>query len=144
MITRQRLILCAQKLCARCAMGHTPFVDCGNWTHGVEQIENSESYAPPELCHAWPVHEVIAELDAAAEPDDADGAGCPKCGSDDTSWEQCWNCHGEGEFDMAAEDPINYAPGEEFEGCTECHGRGGYLVCHACQAAARKKAEVES
>lgn len=57
---------------------------------------------------------------------------CPKCGSDDVEWERCWQCHGEGEFDLHDEDGVNYAPGEEYEQCTECNGRGGYLICHAC------------
>jgi DnaJ-class molecular chaperone len=72
-------------------------------------------------------------------PEDTD-AGCPKCGSDDTEWETCHLCFGEGEFDMHEEDGVNYAPGEEFETCEECGGEGGYLVCHECQR--RAKAEV--
>jgi DnaJ-class molecular chaperone len=57
---------------------------------------------------------------------------CPKCGSDDFEWEECWACFGEGEFDLHEEDPVNFAEAEEFETCYECDGEGGYFVCHAC------------
>jgi DnaJ-class molecular chaperone len=57
---------------------------------------------------------------------------CPRCGSDDMEWEECYVCDGEGEFDAYDDDPINYAPGEEYEMCRECSGNGGFLVCQSC------------
>ncbi len=79
-------------------------------------------------------------VNPAEYPDDEpDLAACPKCGSDDTDWEQCWNCHGEGGFDMHDDDPINYGPGEETEACLECGGHGGYLICHQCIRNAKEK-----
>lgn len=54
---------------------------------------------------------------------------CPvKCGCGGERIE-CWQCGGEGEFDCYDDDPINYAPGEEFEACEICRGSGGYWMC---------------
>jgi hypothetical protein len=69
------------------------------------------------------------EIDAK---DDHDQPCCGKCGSYDVTWEQCWHCYGDGEFDLHEDDSINYAPGEEYEQCSECRGVGGYQICHAC------------
>ena len=42
----------------------------------------------------------------------------------------CWACGGEGDFDEYDDDPINYAPGEEFSACNECRGRGFFRLCY--------------
>ena len=49
-------------------------------------------------------------------PDEWGYAACPRCGSYDTEWEPCFECLGEGEFDLHDDDPVNYAPDEEYEG----------------------------
>lgn len=70
--------------------------------------------------------------------DNYEGPTCPKCGSDDVEWESCWVCHGDGEFDLHDEDPVNFGEGEEYERCEECRGRGGYLICHTCAEHAKR------
>lgn len=44
------------------------------------------------------------------------------CGCD---WETCWQCGGDGWFDMHEQSPVEYGPGE-VERCNECSGRGGF------------------
>ncbi len=65
-----------------------------------------------------------------AAPDDDDNTEryCSICGSY-MHWIDCWQCGGEGEFDAYDEDPINFAPGQEYEPCPECQGAGGYWEC---------------
>jgi DnaJ-class molecular chaperone len=48
------------------------------------------------------------------------------------AWVPCWACFGEGGQDAYEDDPINYAPGEEWEECDECRGAGGHKVCPIC------------
>lgn len=57
---------------------------------------------------------------------------CAVCGSDDVEWDRCWACHGDGEFDLHDEDPVNFCEDEEYEQCDECEGLGAYLICHTC------------
>lgn len=66
-------------------------------------------------------------LDAPAE-DDYTARHCTICGSF-MDWVDCWQCGGDGEFDLYDEDPINYAPGAEYEPCDACKGKGGYYEC---------------
>lgn len=47
---------------------------------------------------------------------------------------QCYVCMGEGGHDEHDEDPINYAPGEEWATCRECRCVGEFRVCPACNA----------
>ena len=54
-------------------------------------------------------------------------AGCEVCGAD-LEWIECWQCLGDGGFDLYEEDPIFYAPGDR-ESCDECGGQGGWLGC---------------
>lgn len=42
-------------------------------------------------------------------------------------WVDCWQCGGDGEFDLYEEDPTAHVPGE-VEPCEECHGRGGWYA----------------
>ena len=61
------------------------------------------------------------------------GDCCPACGSGDVTWEQCWQCHGEGGFHDCGEDCCCCLDKEEItDECEECDGRGGYPVCHSC------------
>lgn len=52
---------------------------------------------------------------------------CQHCGSP-LEWESCWQCMGEGSFDLYEEDPVWYLPGAT-ETCQTCEGAGGYLAC---------------
>lgn len=53
---------------------------------------------------------------------------CLICGCS-LEWEDCEYCAGEGWIDEYDDDPINYAPGEEFFQCEMCGGSGGWLEC---------------
>lgn len=63
--------------------------------------------------------------------DDNEYSSCEDCG-EDTQWEDCWSCGGEGgrgyEDDLQYEDPLWYSPGD-FETCDICEGKGGYYIC---------------
>lgn len=60
--------------------------------------------------------------------EDDDGARfCPVCGGY-MDWVSCWQCFGQGEFDLYDEDPIYYDEGDT-EKCSECNGSGGYFEC---------------
>ena len=59
-------------------------------------------------------------------------AQCSGCGGD-IEWEDCWQCSGEGGYDEAESDPINYAEGECWNRCEECKGRGGWNWCASCK-----------
>lgn len=52
---------------------------------------------------------------------------CSVCGAD-LEWTDCWECHGEGEFDWYADNPNEYGP-DDVETCGTCNGAGGYLEC---------------
>lgn len=58
---------------------------------------------------------------------------CPKCGSHETRSRHCsaFGCD-DGYCDEADDDPINFAPGEEFSLCQECFGTGRERWCAAC------------
>lgn len=58
------------------------------------------------------------------------GERCQKC---EGEWVECWNGCEEGWVDEYDDDPINYAPGQEFRQCNQCHGNGGWTVC-TCDA----------
>lgn len=53
---------------------------------------------------------------------------CTICGGL-LEWVDCWQCGGDGEFDLYDEDPLNFSPGEEYENCDVCGGEGGYWDC---------------
>ena len=57
-------------------------------------------------------------------------ASCAKCGGELT-WEECWECGGDGEYDAYDIDPNWYLPGE-YEECDTCDGEGGWLKCPYC------------
>lgn len=42
--------------------------------------------------------------------------------------EECWQCFGEGYFDLYEMNPIEFEP-SETETCDECHGTGWYWQC---------------
>jgi DnaJ-class molecular chaperone len=73
----------------------------------------------------------------AHDDEESGPSTCPTCGAD-MEWESCWVCHGDGEFDLYDEDPVNFAEGVAFEKCEECDGLGGYLVCPECTTTKRK------
>jgi hypothetical protein len=75
----------------------------------------------------------------AHNTDPGDGDCCPRCGSYDIEWETCYECGGDGELDCHDDDPINYAPDEEYNECQFCRGKGGWLVCHGCIAKAKER-----
>jgi hypothetical protein len=52
---------------------------------------------------------------------------CANCGGP-TEWSDCWECGGDGFFDVYEEDPLWYAPGET-EACRTCEGKGGWRDC---------------
>ena len=62
-----------------------------------------------------------------------DDRRCPFCGHGYTYRRECneIGCE-DGFIDAYDEDPINFAPGEEYERCPECHGRGYFHWCPAC------------
>jgi len=64
---------------------------------------------------------------------------CTVCGAD-MEWEDCWNGCDDGYFDLYDEDPINYAPDEEYETCDICKGKGGYWVCPDAERHEKEKA----
>jgi DnaJ-class molecular chaperone len=82
------------------------------------------------------------EVDARdAMSDEDELETCRTCGAE-MEWERCWQCFGDGEYDLHEEDPVNFAPDETFEPCEECNGRGGYLVCIACRSQHGKRLEA--
>ena len=58
---------------------------------------------------------------------------CPKCGNGYTHDRPCqgMNCD-DGYCDEYEDDPINFAPGEEYTECEECHGTGWEHWCPKC------------
>ena len=58
---------------------------------------------------------------------------CPKCGEHELRSRSCGeiNCD-DGWCDEYEDDPINYAPGEEFTMCQECCGTGVVRWCSKC------------
>lgn len=52
---------------------------------------------------------------------------CEECESEMT-WEDCWQCGGEGFRELYEEDPLWYEP-NDTEQCDICEGKGGYYVC---------------
>lgn len=63
----------------------------------------------------------------SGEPDN-DPPTCPTCGGE-LEWVECDECCGDGEIDEHTDDPINFAPGEEYRFCYLCKGQGGWLEC---------------
>ena len=56
---------------------------------------------------------------------------CPRCECCDMTWEDCWNCGGEGGRDgdeLMSEDPFWWSP-NDFEICDVCKGKGGFWIC---------------
>ena len=47
-------------------------------------------------------------------------------------WVDCWAGCDEGWVNEYDDDPINFAPGEEWYPCDICKGEGGWLVCGSC------------
>lgn len=73
-----------------------------------------------------------------SEPDWDDGVyydedKCPKCGEYKVCWRDCddWNCD-DGYIDEYEDDPINFAPGEQYVMCRECWGTGIVRWCSGC------------
>ncbi len=64
-----------------------------------------------------------------------DDLPCPDCGNPNTHSRHCsaFNCE-EGYVDEYHDDPINYAPGEEYTVCEECHGHTIHRWCPKCGA----------
>lgn len=52
---------------------------------------------------------------------------CVICGTE-LEWFECWQCLGDGDFDLYEDDPLSYAPGQR-ECCDECGGSGGWMGC---------------
>lgn len=65
---------------------------------------------------------------------------CSACGAE-MVWTDCWECHGEGGFDLYEEDPFYYDAGDT-EPCGTCNGSGGYLECAAVDSPAHGRAAV--
>lgn len=61
------------------------------------------------------------------EPEEREPPCCEVCGAD-LEWTECWQCLGDGGFDLYEEDPLVYAPGQT-ESCDECVGKGGWMAC---------------
>lgn len=64
---------------------------------------------------------------------DFDRSPCPVCGSDDVRTRSCdvIGCE-DGQIDEYDDDPINFAPGEEYTTCQECYGFGYLCWCAKC------------
>lgn len=61
-----------------------------------------------------------------------DDRECPECGHSPTHRRECDSGCSNGLIDLYEEDPINFAPMEEFEDCSECRGAGVHWWCPAC------------
>jgi hypothetical protein len=77
-----------------------------------------------------------------------DDTPCPACCNGCTHSRSCGesNCE-DGGIDEYEDDPINFAPGEEFRTCPECHGHGIVRWCPKCGAdywRAKARAEARS
>lgn len=56
---------------------------------------------------------------------------CPKCKCCEMTWEDCYNCGGEGGTDgeeLMMEDPMWYDK-NDFRQCDICEGKGGWYKC---------------
>lgn len=62
-----------------------------------------------------------------------DDRPCPKCGHGETRSRYCdqIGCD-DGYIDECDDDPINFAPGEEYSVCQECCGTGVVRWCPKC------------
>ncbi len=78
--------------------------------------------------HDEPCHGDI--LAALADYDGELGPLCPLCLGRELEVEDCWQCHGEGRFHPADENPNEY-DADEYEPCEECCGTGVTYWC-AC------------
>lgn len=56
---------------------------------------------------------------------------CPNCHHYPTRARACIHCD-DGWLDEYEDDPVNYAPGEEYERCQECNGSGIERWCPEC------------
>ena len=58
---------------------------------------------------------------------------CPNCGAHAVRSKSCeeWDCD-DGWIDEHEDDPINFAPGEEYVMCDECCGTGNVTWCTKC------------
>ena len=61
------------------------------------------------------------------DEDDDEEEWCLICGGP-MEWVNCYNCFGEGEFDLYDMNPNEYEPGD-IDRCEICQGKGGYLEC---------------
>lgn len=77
---------------------------------------------------------------------------CPACGNNATHSRHCsaFDCL-DGYIDESHDDPINFAPGEEFSICRECKGHGIERWCPSCGAdywvakhAAMRRGEIQT
>lgn len=64
------------------------------------------------------------------ELDDRECYNCQHCPTHYRECDEIGCCNGL--IDMSEEDPLNYAPGEEFENCPQCKGAGVEWWCPAC------------
>ena len=64
-----------------------------------------------------------------------DDRPCPRCGHHTTHTRTCnaLNCE-DGYIDEYEDDPLNFAPGEEYTICDECLGTGMNWWCPKCGA----------
>lgn len=61
-----------------------------------------------------------------------DDLACPRCGHQTRSRDCTAFDYEEGYIDEYHDDPINYAPGEEYSKCDDCHGTGIERWCPEC------------
>ena len=59
--------------------------------------------------------------------EDGDPCECPECGGYALHF-RCWDCGGDGEFDLYEDNPNEYEPGE-VDLCDTCEGKGHWFVC---------------
>ncbi len=122
---------------------------CDGEHHFIVDASDCSEESPDAMKFACKHCDVTAEMvpddtdpDDFQDPYPDEDPGCAKCGSGDTEWVQCEQCHGAGEHDLHEEDAVNYAEGEEYETCEECKGKGGWVECRECQRRARIEAQT--
>ncbi len=78
-------------------------------------------WCAPQPCHG----DILARL---ADHDGELRPLCPVCLIRELEVEDCWQCHGEGRFHPADENPTEY-DADEHEPCEECCGTGVTYWC---------------
>lgn len=111
----------------------------------MQRIDDGFEHQPIVCAHAWIVGNKCAwcgeriaakpvVYDYACFPDEieTDELHCPNCGTNTRS-RHCTSLFCEdGYIDEYEDDPINFAPGEEYSRCDECHGTGIERWCPNC------------